>query len=741
MISRLAVVLAILSPAFVSAGIPPLGTPRAVQEPGPGRAAGFQSEPHLASSGAETLVVWVDGTLGRGGGYVAELAGDGRPVEGTQRRLAGGLDVGAIRITWTGQSYLVIWSAGQTVVAMTMDGQRRTLTPPREVLQRGVISSDIAWIGERGAFLDSRNLVLIDRQGNVLRSAIDVSPGKMFVGGHLSTDGRSFFVFWNTWDELHTGPVLVRRYAADGVARDDMPVIVAASLQGIREDWDVDFGGNRFAVVAAEHQGGRDDRTLRPFLLHPDTLLTTSLPALPMGSASGTGVEWAGDRFVALWFHRNDFGSVSMSTLAFSEGGADAPVSRPMVHGYEMSELWNGAKLIVAFTSHEEAGPRESVHATAVDWRHALHEGHFAIARSPSWQGMAAVATTGQQSLVVWTEGVSWPLRVVAAHMTAGVVDAPAVPLTENALPVRPVVVATGSVYIVLWLEGDDFSPLPAVMMRRLSTSGAVLDPESIALSRGTSAAAAWNGTHVLVCWSSPDRVFAARLSKDGTPFDATASTLTSAGNIGSQVTATSNGSDFFVVWSAGFDNAYPSPDLIDLYGARVDATGTPGPAIPIAIGPANQTLPVVASDRRDYLVAYAEDGHLVTKKILREGVLAGTTASDPGRMLDPAPATRMATIAATGDGYVVAWEAAVDDLESTTFLAALDGDGSAGDPPTIIATSALFGMSPVLSTTGGRTGDFVYGMLMDDDAYGGTMRLFSRRIGQSSSRGRAVRH
>ena len=746
---RLALVFALLWPTIAAAVV--LGPERAVTEPPRVIANGSQRRAQVATSGSETLVAWIDATPGRWGAYIAALADDGTRIEGTQRLLSAEADT--VLLTWTGESYLALWqNSGNSIEAMTLDGQRRPLSPPRTVLhQSNRLTSNIVWIGGRGAVMSGRDLILVDRQGNVIRQGFDVSPGGMVIADRVASDGQSFFVFWHVWVDQPDGSVMtevfVRRFKATGEARDAAATLVTRGPR-ISEDWDVAFGGNRFALVTAESHGGGEG-TLRPILLDPATLQSTPLEPMRLPMVSHTRVEWVGDRFVALWFRpRDDDGFSRMQTLAFTaEGTAGAVVDHApiLAVGDETSEAWNGRTLIVAFTLRPFG--EADVYA-AVAWRGEDSDTPTAVALSPAWQAMPAVATNGQQSLIVWTEGfierfssglLNGRLRVAAAHATAGVVDGPTVYLTESAHASRPSVVFTGTRYLVTWVELVENELVPYVMMQRFDTDGTVIDAEPLALSRGFTAAMAWNGTHVIVGWAGFNGVWAARLTRDGEPFDAQAFSLTNH-TVLEDLVAASNGSDFFFVWPEG-TGGFPPPDLIDLYAARVDAAGTSSGTIAIATGRANQRSPAVASDGRDFLIAYVENESLVTKKVLREGTLDGTTAVDAGRAIDTAGFPVTPAIAATGSGYVLAWESVASQESSEVLIAGVARSGAVNDAATVVGRSELGGMWPIVATAGSMFGDIAYTVLENDDVYGGAPRLFLRRMGQGHPRGRAARH
>ena len=749
---RLALVLAFLGTSIPASAVV-LGPERAVTEPGSRIATGFQGDSQVATSGTDTLIAWVDQTPGRSGAYIAALADDGTRIEGTQRLLDESAD--HVVLTWNGEAFLAFWqSFGGTVEAMTLDGKLRPLSPPRSVpALSGGLTSNVAWIGGRGGVMAGRRFVVIDRQGNFIRQGTDdVNPDGMVIGTRVATDGQSFFAFWQAMVELPDGSsvtdIFVQRFKSLGEMVDGGAVLVVRAPR-LGEGWDVAFGGNRFALVAAEIHGG-GERTLRPILLNPTTLQTTPLAPMRMPMASETRIEWVGDRFVALWFRGGDIGLSRMQTLTFTaDGAAGALVDHPptLDTGDEVNEAWNGRTLIVAFTVRRFG--ESDVYAAVADWRGDGSDHAAAVPLSPAWQALPAVATNGYQSLIVWTEGfvdgapgggLSGRVRVAAAHATAGVPDSPTVYLTENAHAARPSVVFTGTMYLVTWIELADNGLTPSVMLQRIDPNGAVIDAEPLVLARGFTAAMAWNGTHVMAAWGSWHGVWAARLTRDGQPFDGQPTAL-SGNSVEKDLVAASNGSDFLFVWPEGSDGHYPTPDRLDLHAARIDASGTFTGTIAIATGARNQRSPAVASDGRDFLIAYAEDERLMTKNVLREGTLDGTTAADAGRAVGTAETPGAPTVAFTGNGYVLAWESLGNTTASEVLIAGVDRSGVVNDAATVAGRSDLGGMWPIVATAGSTQGDIAYAVLQEDPIYGGSMRLFLRRLGQGQPRGRAARH
>jgi len=109
----------------------------------------------------------------------------------------------------------------------------------------------------------------------------------------------------------------------------------------------------------------------------------------------------------------------------------------------------------------------------------------------------------------------------------------------------------------------------------------------------------------------------------------------------------------------------FPSPDLVDVFGRRVAASGAADASpLPIATGPSNQIPIAVASDGRDYLVLYDVINYatwptsraIAAKRVLREGQLDGATATDTGTVIASGTAPTLVAIAADTTGFWVAW-------------------------------------------------------------------------------------
>jgi hypothetical protein len=736
MSTRIALSLLLCFPTLVSAAVS-FGPERPLVAPRNSTAAGTQLGASVASSGAETLVAWIDGTVGRQGVYLAALDETGTPVPGSQRRLASGA-ISAVTLSWTGRSYLALWSSFVTnggITATTLDGERRTLTPPHVVIPAGNVASTVEWAGERGMFvyvLDDATYraALIDRGGVVVRAGITF-PEASISTARVFSDGQSFLAIWQNMPKMGTAGTFVSElFAARYTAEGEMSAAPAkvATLGLFSGGWEAAFDGSRFALAVAET--GQGTAVLRRIIIDPATLTATTLPPVDMGPTTGVRLEWNGSRFVAFWTRSDQTATTyTLQTLSFSaDGSGDTePQTASAREGaaYQPSGAWNGEALVVAWAASAPETPGTNIYTAALTGGAELSVSPFPIAIAPTWQSRPAVAGDGNQSLIVWMEGLQPADRapLVAAHATAGRVDT--APLYLSDIAVGPAqVVFTGAAYLVFWLDAVTGN-VPRLVMQRIDVAGSVVDAQETFIANAFDFGVAFNGTHALVAYRTGTVVEAVRFEADGTVVDTTPLPIPAAGV--SQMA--SNGSEFAFVWR----------EIGDVYAAVIDAQGLPVNArIAVGTGDAFQHSPAIATDGRDFMIAYVDGPQLLAKKLLREGALGGSTVIDT--------ALRegfFSFIASSDEGYLAGWEVH-EGTEGAAALrvAGLDANGTVTGSARTVAFSELSGMHGALATGGGATGDLVYARLDHDETYGAGMRLFVRRLGEiGGGRGRAVRH
>jgi hypothetical protein len=306
-----------------------------------------------------------------------------------------------------------------------------------------------------------------------------------------------------------------------------------------------------------------------------------------------------------------------------------------------------------------------------------------------------------------------------------------------------PSVVFTGATYLVAWHEP---LPLPTAVARTVGRDGAL--GARISLGTGGVSGAVATASATVVVRNDVKGASLYRFSPAGELLD-TVPIVVNDTFVGSVVT---NGTDFFTVWSVGTDYwQFPSPDLLDVLGRRIAASGAADASpLPIATGPSNQIPRAVASDGRDYLVLYdvinyvggSASEALAAKRVLREGQLDGATATDTGTVIVSGTAPNLVAMAADTNGFWVAW---LDERPPVRTLKLVHTDIH-GNP----------GEAAILDTFGRDTApswislaqppnaplQIAYARRVTNDPFPQTSRVFVRLFGEIPElRSRPVRH
>jgi hypothetical protein len=263
-----------------------------------------------------------------------------------------------------------------------------------------------------------------------------------------------------------------------------------------------------------------------------------------------------------------------------------------------------------------------------------------------------------------------------------------------------------------------------------------------IVLGDGNGLTAASNGTTILVVFNN-SHLSGYRFDALGHPIDASPLILADSFRLGPQLA--SNGTDFFVAWNEGsYYWQFPSANMVDVLGKRVSASGSVNAApLSIATGPSDQILAGIASDGRDYLIAYLIDDWqhplIAAKRVLEAGQLDGTAETDSGTVIlrDATGYARdWQSFSLTGDasGY---WCAFNQTPESSAILQ-IDPRGNPVSAPILLGDAWSW---PALAPTSGQGIRVVYARTISDGDYAGTRRVFVRSAGEiPKSRSRAAR-
>jgi hypothetical protein len=765
-----------------------------VANPVPAPQPGDQYALTITTDGEQFLTLWGSdgGGDGNAGLNAALVAADGRWL--WSRFIPGAPNAvhGVIAAYWSGSAYVVWWNeaSGISIVALSRSGD--LLRSPTVVIPGAWAPQDaLAWNGSRGLifYVDATTKKLRGAQFDAAGSLIntEISIPAIGIGNYYSdrvpivaSDGNGFVAVWATGrDVSDPSAIYYKHYTVRDVhlvrITQDGELTGAGidigTVVGSDEAVGLTFGRGLYAITTEEGdlQSPLGLRYLVRFVVNARTGSVMRLPASSHVTGGYPSAFWNGARFVVYWTE----GTSLLKTVSFSGNAAAqapepgtafifprlpadraAPVSTSLVF---MAS--NGQNVFCAWAPGDIPrspvfGSRFNADATAaVDPPQVI---------SISWsrQSLPSIATSGRDALVVWTEqgGDVNNGRLVGARLSSSGAAIDATPFEiAPSVSIRfgtPAVVFTGTVYLVAWVDGA-YESSHVVKVRSVSRDGSLTAPMS--LGGGSYVSAATNGTTTLVVLGTSfgsNRVAGCRFDEIGNRIDQTPIIISADG---SRPRVASNGSDFFVAWAEGddfyFDPIFPPPaSLFDIFGARVSASGAVDAApLPIAIGPSDQVLAGLASDGRDYLVSYVDNGNpndsspqpfLAAKHILREGNLDGATATGDGTIVARNIASAGAYTLGVGGGLsgdASGYWAAFRQTNGAPAIVRTNLRGVPGsEQVSFVPSSAL-----TLAQIPGGPVWIAYAHRVDDGAFANTSQVFIRSATGEPSipRSRAARH
>jgi MYXO-CTERM domain-containing protein len=321
---------------------------------------------------------------------------------------------------------------------------------------------------------------------------------------------------------------------------------------------------------------------------------------------------------------------------------------------------------------------------------------------------LAIARGAGGYLLATWTSKLCQGVSGRRLDEGGGVVDSAPLRLARSANVQRtPAVDSTDEGFYAVWIDRRTDDGNVGVYGARVSPTGARLDNAALRISDVSTplyastmarTAIAFNGSTHLVVWvTAAGDLFGARVSRAGALLDATAIPILRR-RTANDVVVTSDGADFFVVWT---DRRAGN----DVYGARVRGDGTVVDADGFVVSSfaKNHYGPAVDFDGNGYLVAWVDDRSTSSSKTALD--LYGARVARDGRVLDTTgfamaagddALRRNPSIAHDGKRFLVTFEEEIwpkDASPATYSIVAVPVDaGMRGDAPARIdARSVVF--------------------------------------------------
>lgn len=603
-------------------------------------------------------------------------------------------------VAWDGSDYLVVWTTGSEIRA-------RTVSPS----------------GQTGA----GTLTVTSSTDSLRWPAVACS-------------GTECLIAWWRYNVNSGHRVELAVVSSGAVQQSNLPVTSAASDQSQPS---VSWDGTQYLVVWSDirRPDGGDIYAARvtPLgaVLDGDGIAVSAAA----GAETQPVVSWNGNQHFVLWRDTRSGTAQIFGARVDSAGNVqDAsglPVGTSSLELGDPAITWNGVEHLVAWTEG-----RSSVRAARVTVSGAIQSA-FDLSTPSYSSARPALAASAADVLIAWQDGRWGESDIYAARIIEGAI-APPGEFYVSGMPSReeePALASDGTDFFAVWRDYRGGFGDTEIYGTRLTTEGTVLDPAGIFVSRGpllsaSEPAVAWGANTYLVVWTQRTRsvgtstyqVHGARVAADGSVLDATPFLIASEADEGEPDVAW-NGSDFFVVWSAGqIHGARVTPqgqvrDTTPLrisrssnptarpaigwsgqvhlvvwehrvnegsyvHGARLDAEGTPLDCGDLALGTVSSGnwTPDVAGSPHGFLVAFDTLGTLRVRRLDPNGGLLDSAPLVVNPNLRGGPST----VTWDGASWVVAWVPSTQYARTREIRAVRLGPwGSVLDPePWVVAPS-----------------------------------------------------
>ena len=596
-----------------------------------GPAPGDRWSPSVATEGSDYLVAWLDGrTMSSQRVMATRIARDGDLLDRTGILVADE-PAYAPKAVWTGNTYLVLWSNGQTsgplrAATVDRDGKvaaPRTLAQPAVLMAAGQSGNTTMVIYASGTSLRA---VLLDRDANVTNDVV-IAEGNGRGDVTIASNGSEFLVAWYVPSGTSTDVEVVR------VARNGTVIGTPRNVgPGVAPRLASD--GTDYVLVSRRHHTGEFTWSSRS--LSADLSTITPPVPLPQGNVMDQpSLLWNGSEYVFFAQRFPLAAGVPFQLAAVRIGRNGRPIDDALeVQQFDASggvapgtsAITNGSSILAAWIestqtedSHMARVVARRYSATSLD---GLGNGLLLSLSSNRQITPAAAFDASSTALVVWreTKGL-YASRISAAGES---LDGRGIKLTDAVLWTAPKVVFDGIQFVVAWLDNTNLE------IRFITPAGEVLADEirlpnvnEFALKNGFKGPTlAWTDTEF--------RLWATRIDRETRQPDAAPLAISPEGELAGMPALAWNGRETLVVWSklhvSWWHGTVINP--LQINGARLSSAFTVIDTAPIAIGHIRQRSnanPAVSSNGDDWLVTWISgETELRANRVLRNGAVTG---------------------------------------------------------------------------------------------------------------------
>ena len=349
------------------------------------------------------------------------------------------------------------------------------------------------------------------------------------------------------------------------------------------------------------------------------------------GNQYRPSVAHDGSQYLVTWYdHRNgsyaDIFGARVTTAGAVLDPTGFAISTASYHQYYPEVAFGGGHFLVVWQDYRNGAKYADIYGARVSSKGVpLDKLGILISNATNHQVAPSVAYDGTNFLVVWSDyrtnysPTYTDIYGARVSLTGTVLDKAGIPISTAAQNQHSPSVsynANGTNYLVVWHDyRNRYTTSYDIYGARLSPDGKVKDPAGIPIStdkgQQSSPAVAHDGTNFLVVWEdyrqgSTTDIYGARIDATGTVLDKTGIAVSSAANHQRYAAIARGKASFLVVWE---DHRNATNVRSDIYGALVNSAGTvliPGGVL-ISSAANDQYSPAVAYDGTNFLAVWQD--------------------------------------------------------------------------------------------------------------------------------------
>ncbi len=506
----------------------------------------------------------------------------------------------------------------------------------------------------------------------------------------VAFDGANFLVVWQDTRSAYYPDIWGARVTPQGTVLDPAGIVISHEAND-QVYPAVGFDGANFLVVWGD---GRGSDIYGARVTPQGTVLDTAGIAITQAADHqySPAVGFDGTNFLVVWQDYRDGNDWDIYGARVTPAGvvldpSGTPISTALRYQERPDVCFDGTNYLVVWIDTRSGTNADIYGARVTPEGLVLDTAGIPICSYPHLQHDPSVAFNGTVYFVVWDDSRNGTDDIYGTRVTTegAVLDPEGIPVQQATLhQYSPDVACDGTNFLAVWFDNN----WSEVYGARVTPDGEVLDSSGFRVAHsivGGLPAVAFGDEYYLVLWTRNSDVQGARVTPAGTVLDPTGLTFSTAANPQTACAVATDAVNFLTVWE---DERAPSDP--DIYAARVNPEGTVLDSLSAAVSTAEnrQGSPAVVGGGSGYLAVWED---------LRAGHdIYGARLSSSGAVLDSQgfvvsagySSQEFPAIASDGAGYLVVWQDARNG-EADIYGARLSSSGALLDSQGIAISTA----------------------------------------------------